>query len=222
MKAPSFRCTVRPEDGALLLHYYSDRPGLEHIVIGIVKVFLEFFFFYFQIKKKKKNFPHLQMQRKIILICADGGRRTSQNRSRSGNNKIQRRIWSRAVPDNSAIGARIRRRHRVGRRRKSLFRWATRFLSAWKFPRQYYSNIISKFPDPKVSPATFCKVFPFHILFDRNMTIIQTGSTIARIMPIVLKNYCKITDILLPVGWFALVFFFFLFVSFFAREVPRI
>lgn len=39
MKAPSFRCTERPEDGALVLHYYSDRPGLEHIVIGIVKVY---------------------------------------------------------------------------------------------------------------------------------------------------------------------------------------
>ncbi|KAF4526021.1 hypothetical protein B566_EDAN000814 [Ephemera danica] len=37
MRAPSFRCTERPEDGALVLHYYSDRPGLEHIVIGIVK-----------------------------------------------------------------------------------------------------------------------------------------------------------------------------------------
>lgn len=40
MRAPSFRCTERPEDGALVLHYYSDRPGLEHIVIGIVKVIL--------------------------------------------------------------------------------------------------------------------------------------------------------------------------------------
>ncbi|XP_042208021.1 guanylate cyclase soluble subunit beta-1-like isoform X3 [Homarus americanus] len=38
MKAPSFRCTERAEDGALILHYYSDRPGLEYIVIGIVKV----------------------------------------------------------------------------------------------------------------------------------------------------------------------------------------
>lgn len=38
MRAPSFRCTERPEDGALILHYYSDRPGLEHIVVGIVKV----------------------------------------------------------------------------------------------------------------------------------------------------------------------------------------
>jgi len=35
MRAPSFRCTE--EDGQLVLHYYSDRPGLEHIVIGIVK-----------------------------------------------------------------------------------------------------------------------------------------------------------------------------------------
>ena len=38
MRAPSFRCTERPDDGGLILHYYSDRPGLESIVIGIVKV----------------------------------------------------------------------------------------------------------------------------------------------------------------------------------------
>lgn len=37
MRAPSFRCSEREEDGATILHYYSDRPGLEHIVIGIVK-----------------------------------------------------------------------------------------------------------------------------------------------------------------------------------------
>lgn len=38
MRAPSFRCTESPEDGALILHYYSERAGLEPIVIGIVKV----------------------------------------------------------------------------------------------------------------------------------------------------------------------------------------
>ncbi len=36
MKAPSFRCTEK-EDGSFILHYYSDRPGLEFIVIGLVK-----------------------------------------------------------------------------------------------------------------------------------------------------------------------------------------
>lgn len=43
MRAPSFRCTERTEDGALVLHYYSDRPGLEYIVIGIVKVVKQYF-----------------------------------------------------------------------------------------------------------------------------------------------------------------------------------
>ena len=37
MRAPSFCCTERPEDGATILHYYSEREGLEPIVIGIVK-----------------------------------------------------------------------------------------------------------------------------------------------------------------------------------------
>ena len=41
MRAPSFRCTEN--DGMLILHYYSERPGLEHIVIGIVKVCWNFF-----------------------------------------------------------------------------------------------------------------------------------------------------------------------------------
>ena len=38
MKAPSFRCSEGPEEGTIILHYYSDRPGLESIVIGIVNV----------------------------------------------------------------------------------------------------------------------------------------------------------------------------------------
>ena len=37
MKAPSFRCTEQP-DHSIILHYYSDRPGLEFIVIGLVKI----------------------------------------------------------------------------------------------------------------------------------------------------------------------------------------
>lgn len=48
MRAPSFRCTTEP-DGSLILHYYSERPGLEHIVIGIVKVWYcnwEYFFIF--------------------------------------------------------------------------------------------------------------------------------------------------------------------------------
>jgi guanylate cyclase soluble subunit beta len=50
--------------------------------------------------------------------------------------------------------------------------------------------------EPKVSPATFCRVFPFHLLFDRELRIVQTGSTVARVMPRVTRPGCRITDIL--------------------------
>ena len=36
MNAPSFHCESK-EDGSILLHYYSQRKGLEYLVIGIVK-----------------------------------------------------------------------------------------------------------------------------------------------------------------------------------------
>lgn len=55
------------------------------------------------------------------------------------------------------------------------------------------------FLEPKVSPATFCRVFPFHIMFNRDMRIVQTGTTILRVVPKVLDLNCKITDILDPV-----------------------
>ncbi|KAK6626335.1 Guanylate cyclase soluble subunit beta-1 [Polyplax serrata] len=141
MKAPSFRCTVRPEDGALLLHYYSDRPGLEHIVIGIVKTVaskLHGTEVEVEIIKSKQESDHVQ-----FLITQQSGQG---------------------------------------------FGGDTESLEA---------EALSL--DSKMSPATFCKIFPFHILFDTNMTILQTGSTIARIIPSTLSGTCKITDILLPV-----------------------
>jgi hypothetical protein len=50
--------------------------------------------------------------------------------------------------------------------------------------------------EPKVSPATFCRVFPFHLLFDRELRIVQTGSTVARVIPRTTRPGCRITDIL--------------------------
>ncbi|GCB71953.1 hypothetical protein scyTo_0008982, partial [Scyliorhinus torazame] len=37
MRAPSFRCTDADKGKGLLLHYYSEREGLQDIVIGIIK-----------------------------------------------------------------------------------------------------------------------------------------------------------------------------------------
>lgn len=56
------------------------------------------------------------------------------------------------------------------------------------------------FLEPKVSPATFCHVFPFHIMFDKELSIVQTGATVVRVIPRVARNGCKITEILDPVS----------------------
>ncbi|ENN82069.1 hypothetical protein YQE_01553, partial [Dendroctonus ponderosae] len=53
--------------------------------------------------------------------------------------------------------------------------------------------------EPKVSASTFCRVFPFHIIFDRNLQIVQTGSTVARVIPKVIEDECLVTDILDPI-----------------------
>ncbi|XP_019869558.1 guanylate cyclase soluble subunit beta-1 [Aethina tumida] len=138
MRAPSFRCTERPEDGALILHYYSDRPGLEYIVIGIVKT----------VASKLHN---TEVDVQII-------------RTKEDCDHIQFLITETNAPE--------------------------------KIHLPDIDEIETLSLEPKVSPATFCRIFPFHIMFDREMKIVQTGSTLRRVFPIVKSPNCKITDIL--------------------------
>ncbi|XP_057314903.1 guanylate cyclase soluble subunit beta-1-like isoform X2 [Hydractinia symbiolongicarpus] len=52
------------------------------------------------------------------------------------------------------------------------------------FPKSIESSrdLIPRANEPKVSPLEFTKVFPFHMLFDRNMKLLQVGSTLKRIL----------------------------------------
>lgn len=34
-----------------------------------------------------------------------------------------------------------------------------------------------------ISCSTFCRVFPFHLLFNRQMRIVQTGRSVSRVIP---------------------------------------
>ena len=82
MRAPSFRCTEEP-DGSLILHYYSDRGGLEYIVIGIVKVSCV------QLKKRKKREKSEENSifASFSLFLAAGGRiKAARRRGRHKDN----------------------------------------------------------------------------------------------------------------------------------------
>ncbi|XP_014243473.1 guanylate cyclase soluble subunit beta-1 [Cimex lectularius] len=141
MRAPSFRCTEQSDAGTLILHYYSDRPGLEHIVIGIVKEVTSSLHnteVKVEIIKTKEECDHVQ-----FLITEKGG-----------NGKV-------APPD----------------------------LNEFETLSQ----------EPKISPKTFCNIFPFHMMFDRELKLHQTGSAIARIIPRATSPLCHLTDLVDPV-----------------------
>ncbi|KAL5239653.1 hypothetical protein ACI65C_007063 [Semiaphis heraclei] len=122
MRAPSFRCTERTEDGALVLHYYSDRPGLEYIVIGIVKTVaskLHNTEVEVEILQTKEECDHVQF----------------------------------LITDKNTTGQR---------------------------QSDQTAEVETLSQEPKISPATFCHVFPFHLMFDRDLNVLQTGCTITR------------------------------------------
>lgn len=47
----------------------------------------------------------------------------------------------------------------------------------------------------KISPATFCRAFPFHIIFDCNHFVRQTGTSVARVLPALTQPTCRVTDL---------------------------
>lgn len=46
-----------------------------------------------------------------------------------------------------------------------------------------------------ISQKTFCNAFPFHIIFDKNMHIKQSGASISRVIPQIKIKNIKLTEI---------------------------
>ncbi|KAL8593726.1 hypothetical protein ACOMHN_036270 [Nucella lapillus] len=139
MRAPSFRCTEREEDGATILHYYSERPGLEHIVIGIVKAVA---------KEVHNSEVNVEVIKQKSDVC----------------DHVQF-----VIIDND----------KDLEKRKGDLETCTEFLSH----------------DNKISPATFCSAFPFHVMFDRQLKIHQAGTSITRVIPKIGHQQCRMTDL---------------------------
>ena len=132
MRAPCFRVSDREEDGALILHYYSTREGLEYIVIGLVRAIARKLLnteISVEIIKKKLN-PWEDVQFAI------------------------KEIHSPEIPLHCKQTACIR-------------------------PVKELDLLSS---EPKISPATFCHIFPFHLMFGRDMEILQCGDSLSRVI----------------------------------------
>ncbi|XP_054168023.1 guanylate cyclase soluble subunit beta-1-like [Oppia nitens] len=145
MRAPSFRCTEDPATGHLILHYYSEREGLEPIVIGIVKAVANKLHGtdvdVTVIKTKDDGCDHVQFQ---IIQKAKTGQTADKTPVIDGQKAVDS------------------------------------LLSA----------------ENRISPLTFCKAFPFHLVFDKNLVVRQAGISVARVLPALTQANCLVTDVL--------------------------
>lgn len=138
MRAPSFRCTTRDSDGATILHYYSERDGLEPIVIGIVK----------EVALKLHN---AEVNVDIVQTKGDEC------------DHVQFAITDKSSQSRSSCS-----------------------------DIEGFEQNLSM--ESKISPSTFCRAFPFHVLFDENMVIQQAGTSLMRVIPRLKICQSKIDD----------------------------
>jgi guanylate cyclase soluble subunit beta len=140
MRAPSFRCR-ESTSGDIDLCYHSERPGLEHIVVGLVK----------------------SVARELSSRDVDVTILNSHDTS----NDVQFLIKdiSGGVDSDSAAMS----------------------------DDTDSDDLISD--EPLISPMSFCKIFPFHVIFNRNLLITQVGDCITKLAPQCLGTNCRLQDI---------------------------
>lgn len=129
MEAPSFRCTTGMKNSEFLLHYYSDRLGLEGVVMGIVK-------------SVAREYYSVEVEMKLITKKGDEG------------------------SDHSIFSIREIAIHSQQRQEDVVST----------------DNVVHE-DKQLVSSKTFCKAFPFHIVFDYDMKILQVGSSLSVVLP---------------------------------------
>ena len=125
MDAPSFRCTEGDNKYEFMLHYYSERDGLENIVMGIVK----------------------SVAREYYKVEVD----------------IQLRAKKGKTADHSVF----------------LIREVAMYSDPMESEAEAEETKSCHSETQLVGPKTFCKAFPFHIIFDHNMHVLQVGSSLA-------------------------------------------
>ncbi|XP_068156138.1 guanylate cyclase soluble subunit beta-1 [Drosophila tropicalis] len=254
MRAPSFRCTE--QDGELLLHYYSERPGLEHIVIGIVKavasklhgVEVEIDI----VKRKGEPIDEAEKQRALareqlqqqldttneVTAARDSaaGPDAERNNNQNANNSFNVASNSSNINNNndgqqSSVQCEpepssglplpqdsfdcdgdkeqkclrllknksddIERYDHVQFLIREINVAAKTQADAKKDEVAAASNDDMDFlcEAPLISPATFCKVFPFHLMFDRQMKIVQAGKAVSRVIPRVAEENCSLIEV---------------------------
>lgn len=126
MIAPSFRCSPGRKQNEFLLHYHSQRDGLEPLVVGLVKAIAREYF---------------KTEVRVVIFMKKGSEGC----------------------DHSIFTVQEIAHHEQSPMEEAL-RCST--------PKLYSDQQL-------ISVEVFCKSFPFHIVFNRNLEILQCGTTLS-------------------------------------------
>ncbi|XP_071951091.1 guanylate cyclase soluble subunit beta-2-like isoform X2 [Antedon mediterranea] len=188
MEAPSFRCE-RGENNALVLHYYSHRKGLHPIVVGIVKaVAKEFFDSEVRMKVlsqtheeerngKKEHVEFAIFQRKARRAEPGPPKFVAQTKKHSEMhlNKEDVDQVMKNIEANKDGGSQNGSPSRKG--------W-TAIRSLVALAGLHGNEFTPAYPEKLwMDQKTFCDYFPYHLVFDKELRVLQAGVHIQRVLP---------------------------------------
>ncbi|KAF5898499.1 guanylate cyclase soluble subunit beta-2-like, partial [Clarias magur] len=182
MNAPSFR-VEKNCDSSMLLHYYSDRSGLCHIVPGIIGAVA-------------KDFFNSQIDMKIVNRMEEEERTGKKEHVVfliSNNPAFSKKLGSKSasvLQQNHTPACRNETEVERSRKSKKLTYGTCR--NHWETVRclvqlgkgKLLRGFEPMYPDELcVDLKTFCTAFPFHIVFDEQLRVRQAGATVQKIVP---------------------------------------
>ncbi|XP_050922081.1 LOW QUALITY PROTEIN: guanylate cyclase soluble subunit beta-2-like [Lates calcarifer] len=177
MNAPSFRVEMT-DDGKMLLHYYSDRKGLYHIVPGIMEAVAREFFD-----------SEVTM---VVLNQSEEDERTGKKEHVVFLVKQTKQACKTIDQDHSSYrGEAFFRRMRERRVSLAGKNSGWDLIRAVVLSEKGELSIISHqhtfapcYPDTLwIEEKAFCNAFPFHIVFDEDLKVRQTGVNIQKFVP---------------------------------------
>nr|XP_042698675.1 guanylate cyclase soluble subunit beta-2-like isoform X2 [Chrysemys picta bellii] len=185
MNAPSFRVEKRT-DGAMLLHYYSDRRGLCHIVPGIIESVARDFFnseVTMEILTQSEEKERTGKKEHVIFLVLQKVKRPKRKTKKTTNpesvdsHKDKEKALAVAfqkMENYSALSCCPEKKSH----------WDI-VRSVVKFGKGNLSHTFGPvYPERLwVEERTFCNAFPFHIVFDEELRIKQAGVNIQKFMP---------------------------------------
>uniref|UniRef100_A0A668TZ09 guanylate cyclase n=1 Tax=Oreochromis aureus TaxID=47969 RepID=A0A668TZ09_OREAU len=162
MNAPSFRVERNP-DGTMLLHYYSDRRGLCHIVPGIIGAVAKDFFnseITMEIVNQLEELERTGKKEHVVFLVSSKTDASSKAQIlHSLTDEPNEVLFSFAC---------------INKYLQYLFCYTGKSLKT--FEPVYPMKL-------KIDLQTFCHAFPFHIVFDEQLVVHQAGVNLQRTVP---------------------------------------